>query len=116
MSALVTYENFLIVPKEMEADFVVKVLNGYYDTTMVGMKEAESIHLTSEDAISDEMVDMAIQLLGQTDPDDLSDTYSDDQNFGYYIHDIVLVMEKFKLSYWLERDKEWSNLPMIGVW
>lgn len=115
MSGLVAFKEFVIIPKELENEFIFKVVNGYFDTTIVGMQAAEPIHLSTEERISDEMVDMLFKVMGEKDEDDEA-TYEDERNFGYYMHDIVLVLERLKLAYQLADDKSWHNMPITGVW
>lgn len=109
--SLVTFKEFIIVPKELEAEFILKVVNGYFDTTIMGMKDADPIYLTNELKISDQMVDMLHQVIEEDD--ESADT---DIEFDYYIHDIFLVLERLKLSYQLDDDSSYHNLPMVGVW
>lgn len=116
MSGLVAFKDFVIVPKVLEAEFILKVVNGYFDTTILGMRAAEPTHLTNEIKISDEMVDMLNQIVGESIHEDEPAHCSDVDEFGYYLHDIVLVMERLKLSYQLDDDRSWHNLPIVGVW
>lgn len=116
MSALIVYKDFVIVPKTLEKEFINKVVNGYFDTTITGMQEAEPVHLTSELKISDQMVDMMYQVLDTT-KEEMNDPHmSEAHDFDYYMHDLVLVLERLKLSYQLDGGVEFCNMPAVGIW
>lgn len=119
MTGLVTFKDFVIVPKDMQGDFILKVVNGYFDTTVVNIQKANEVPLVTEENVSDQMVDMLYELVGRIEEED--DMHAEDRsemevNFGYFYHDVILVMERLKLSYRSRHEGVHRNLPAVGVW
>lgn len=114
-TSLVTFQNFIIVPKELQGEFAVKVSNYYFDTTILGIKGTKPFEFATEENITDQMVDMMFKILREI-PDDDDYTYEDERNYGHFVHDIVLVLEQLKLSYLLKDEGERRNMPIQGVW
>jgi hypothetical protein len=125
LSLILTNANFVVVPAHQEKIFTLNVINNYMDCTKF-KKEG----IASDMDICGEMVDtlnsiasveifedrLAYTRLKEADPMmDLFGTLVDDQ-FDGFMYDIVLALENCKMSYQLEYDGSYHNLPGVGVW
>jgi hypothetical protein len=110
--SLIQLSNYLIVPKELEMNFVKEVIDQYVNTMILKNSNSGRASLTTELHIVDEMVSTLNQIIIE-DEDGSGDTYED---FEKFMFDVVLVLERNKMSYQLDKDGSYHNLPVHPVW
>lgn len=118
-------KKFLVVPAREEMQFTGQVINNYFN--IATFKKGE---LTTEGNVSDEMIDAlnaiaSLEIFEDThsyqklsDDDPMLSVFEDftTDHFDFFMHDIVLAFENTKLSYYLEANGTYHNMPNLGVW
>lgn len=116
---------FSVVPKEMENEFIKKVIDNYMDCT-----QYKNIAVASDVNVCDEMLDQISQIASLTifedkhqyekyaEEDPILDMYNNvlAYQFNGFMHDIVLAFERNQMCYQLEYDGSYRNLPGVKVW
>jgi hypothetical protein len=125
LSLILANANFVVVPAHQEKMFTLNVLNNYMDCT-----KFKKDNIANDMDICSEMLDtlnsiasveifedrLAYTRLKEEDP--LMDLFGNlvANQFDGFMYDIVLALENCKVSYQLEHDGSYHNLPGVGVW
>lgn len=125
MSLILVNEKFECIPADMQGAFIHSVLKNYFD-----IAQFKRGNLVSELNIEGEMINVLSRVTSlqifedqyeyqkQSEDDEFTEMFEDlnGERYDHFMHDIVLVFENMKLSYFLDKEGTFHNMPSYEVW